>query len=247
MQQQNYFQLKHEYFEDAVNWKKFGYLMDYIKIHKPQRLLDVGSGRGIITLELHNLVPEIHGIEFSESNLQDAVRFRKETETDNVFFHKANGKRLPFRDNHFDLVICSQVLEHIENPQDVIREIARVAKDKVIIDVPTPLWETWQFSQWVWNRVKKPSRTLKRYREVRKEGTATIKRAFQPGHVNKWPPWKWHNIVKSNGIRIKNTYSCYMSPTKKFNMLSPIEDRFRTMRPFKYMGMAFFIEGEKRT
>lgn len=247
MQQQNYFQFKHDYFEDAVNWKKFEYLRGYIEKHKPERLLDVGSGRGIITLELHKLVKEIHGIEFSDENLKDALRFKKETEIDNVHFHRADGKKLPFRENHFDMVICSQVLEHIDNPEEVVREIVRVAKNKILIDVPTPLWETWQFSQWVLNKLKNPSRTMRRYKETRKDGTATIRRAFQPGHVNKWFPWKWHSMIKSNGIRIKNTHACYISPTKKFNVFSRIESRFRDKRPIKYMGMAFFIEGEKRT
>ncbi len=38
------------------------------------------------------------------------------------------GERLPFHDNAFDLVLCTQVLEHVEQPFEVVQEIHRVLK-----------------------------------------------------------------------------------------------------------------------
>lgn len=35
---------------------------------------------------------------------------------------------LPFKDENFDAVICNMVLEHVENPKDVLKEIYRVVK-----------------------------------------------------------------------------------------------------------------------
>lgn len=45
---------------------------------------------------------------------------------------------LPFEDNRFDAVLCAEVLEHIPTPllEKACSEIARVAKDKVVIGVP---------------------------------------------------------------------------------------------------------------
>lgn len=243
---QNFCQFRDDYFRDSVNRNKFVYLKHYILKNRPERLLDVGSGKGIIGLEMHKHVKEIHGLEYLESNLSEAERFKREISADNVYFQQGDGRKLPFPDNSFDMVVCSQVLEHIENPEEAVREIMRVSKHKVLIDVPTPLWEAWQLSYWSWNKIRNPRRALKRYKEVRQEGNVNMKMAFQPDHVNKWSPWKWKNLIENNGLRITETSSCYMSPIKKFNLLNPIEKKFRTKLPFKYMGMVFFIEAEKK-
>ena len=245
-ERQNYFQYRYDYFSDAVNRNKFTYLKEYVRRHDPSRLLEVGSGKGVLSIELRNLAREIYGIEFEPRRVEDSNRFKQETETDNVFFQRGDARKLPFPDNHFDMVICSQVLEHVENPEEAVREMMRVAKDVILVDVPTPVWEGWQFAQWGWNKLKNPGNTIKRYKETKVEGTASIKRAFQPGHVNKWSPWKWKNLLEENGLEIRETAGAYMSLTKKFNLLGPVEKMIRKTKPFSYMGMVFFIEAHKR-
>jgi SAM-dependent methyltransferase len=49
-----------------------------------------------------------------------------------------NVLEIPFEDNHFDLVICNHLLEHIENDLDAMKEIYRVLKKngKAILQVP---------------------------------------------------------------------------------------------------------------
>lgn len=34
-------------------------------------------------------------------------------------FANADGENLPFKDKEFDYVICNQVLEHVENPENL--------------------------------------------------------------------------------------------------------------------------------
>jgi len=49
-----------------------------------------------------------------------------------------DGKHLPFQNNSFDSLFCSEVLEHIFNPDDILQELNRVLKPgaKAIITVP---------------------------------------------------------------------------------------------------------------
>jgi len=42
----------------------------------------------------------------------------------------------PFPDNHFDVVISGNTLEHVEDLHKIIKEIARIAKDLIYITVP---------------------------------------------------------------------------------------------------------------
>jgi ubiquinone/menaquinone biosynthesis C-methylase UbiE len=43
---------------------------------------------------------------------------------------------LPFADRSFDAVLCMEVLEHLQHPADAVRELARVARDVVVLSVP---------------------------------------------------------------------------------------------------------------
>jgi SAM-dependent methyltransferase len=50
-----------------------------------------------------------------------------------------------YDDNSFDVVLCLDVLEHIENVQDLFDDLCRVSKQYVIIVLPNP-WSTFWFS-----------------------------------------------------------------------------------------------------
>ena len=52
------------------------------------------------------------------------------------------SKPLPFPDDSFDTIICSDVLEHIFEPKNVIEEMIRVCKDNgfIILNVPFDYW-----------------------------------------------------------------------------------------------------------
>ena len=45
---------------------------------------------------------------------------------------------LPFKDEVFDTVVMSEVLEHLEHPLDAFREVKRVCKSRIILTVPNP-------------------------------------------------------------------------------------------------------------
>ena len=66
-------------------------------------------------------------------DVQDLSHFYKDKN-----FVKLDGKRLPFEDNHFDFVIASHVLEHVEDFKFFIKELERVS-NKGYIELPTKL------------------------------------------------------------------------------------------------------------
>ena len=63
---------------------------------------------------------------------------------------RGSALRLPFRDTHFDRVVCAEVLEHVPDDGQALRELARVLKDDgtLAISVPTYLSEAvyWRIS-----------------------------------------------------------------------------------------------------
>lgn len=60
-----------------------------------------------------------------------------------------NVENLKYPDNHFDVVICSEVLEHLYNPIKAMGELKRVTKKKLIISIPyEPFFTIWRFMIW---------------------------------------------------------------------------------------------------
>ena len=67
----------------------------------------------------------------------------------------ADGQFLPFADNTFDYVICSHVLEHVEDPRQLIAELMRVAH-RGYIETPSEIGERiygWHYHNWVVNLI----------------------------------------------------------------------------------------------
>lgn len=67
----------------------------------------------------------------------------------------AKAEKIPFPDNSFDVILCFQVLEHIENPEKAISEMRRVLKDGGLLMLTThgTYHEHMQpYDYWRWTR-----------------------------------------------------------------------------------------------
>ena len=73
------------------------------------------------------------------SDIQDLSNFYKDKQ-----FVKITEKKLPFKDNEFDFVITSHVIEHVDDFQFFISEIERISK-KGYIELPTKLGDNLVF------------------------------------------------------------------------------------------------------
>jgi len=68
---------------------------------------------------------------------------------------EADGQYLPFRDKAFDYVICSHVLEHVEDPEKLIHELMRIAP-RGYIETPSEIAERlygWPYHNWLINLI----------------------------------------------------------------------------------------------
>ena len=92
-------------------------------------MLEVGSGGS----------PYLRSNVLCDPFLVSHDRFYEELITDRITVN-AFAEKLPFKDNSFDFVIASHVLEHSDNPEQFIKEIQRVAKAGYI-EVPDAFYE----------------------------------------------------------------------------------------------------------
>ena len=92
------------------------------------KFLDVACGTGEIIARLASeyLTVEFAGVDFTAAMIEKAKQ--KNVSLKNVNFQEANVTQLPFEDNLFDVVICSDAFHHFLNPDQALQEINRVLK-----------------------------------------------------------------------------------------------------------------------
>jgi len=115
----------------------FKYLLAEVKSMQPKSILDVGCGEGFTLEKLRNMGigERLVGVDFSESAIEIGHNAHPELDLKIGSIYE-----IPFKDNQFDLVICTEVLEHLDDPKKALSELARVCKGSCLISVPHEPW-----------------------------------------------------------------------------------------------------------
>jgi len=100
----------------------------------PSRALDIGAGAGGNTRVLRSAGWESTALEFSDAG----VELARARGLDVV---QGDARQIPFPDDHFGLVLAYDVLEHIEEDEQVVAEMARVLQPggRALIAVPADM------------------------------------------------------------------------------------------------------------
>lgn len=107
--------------------------MKTLKPLKPKNILDVGCGEGFTLIKLKHakIGQNFEGVD----NSDDALKIGKKLNP-KLNIKKGDIYKLPYEDNSFDLLICTEVLEHLKDPQKAVNELRRVSSKYVIFSVP---------------------------------------------------------------------------------------------------------------
>jgi SAM-dependent methyltransferase len=100
-----------------------------------QTVLDVGCGPGTITADLAALVApgQVTGVDTGDDILGRAAGTAAERGLENVRFTTADVHDLDFPDDSFDVVHAHQVLQHVGDPVQALREMRRVCRPGGIV------------------------------------------------------------------------------------------------------------------
>lgn len=98
-------------------------------------VLDIASGSGYGTFQLAKFAKSIVGVDVSE----DAILYsRKHYASNNIVYVKGDGKRIPADDHVFDVVVCFETIEHLDDYHVFMAEINRVLKPDGLLVLSTP-------------------------------------------------------------------------------------------------------------
>lgn len=132
---------------------------------------------------------------------------------------QADGMNLPFATGSFDLVLTSEVIEHILEPEKMMREIHRVLVPGGAVVVTTPNWQSF-FGLARWGAEK----LLKR----------AVTSDNQP--VDQWStPNSLSTLLSENGLKPQNQYGAWFFPPTGLGMKrlpdNPMAGLFRFLLP----------------
>ncbi len=158
-------------------------LIALITESKAGSILDAGCGEGftLSLLKRSKLGKKLVGIDFEDDALKLAQKINPL-----LNISKASIYDLPYKNNEFDLVICSEVLEHLTDPVKAISEIVRVSKKYVLISVPNePYFMLANFLR----------------------GKYLSHWGNHPEHINHWTSSAIKLFAESHGLKVKKIFT----------------------------------------
>lgn len=103
-----------------------GYLLPHLR--STHTLLDVGAGPGTITADLATRVRRVTATEVGPDQLDLARQTAQARQISNIDFAVADVHALDIPDASYDVTHAHQVLQHVADPVQALREMARVTK-----------------------------------------------------------------------------------------------------------------------
>lgn len=119
------------------------HLQEYLPKVSRLKILDLGCGAGGVCVSLANRNNRVVGLDL-DKKLINLTKINVEDSEDGfpnyggVSEIRASGTSIPFKDETFDLIVCNDVIEHLDEQKELISEIYRVLKEGGYLYLTTP-------------------------------------------------------------------------------------------------------------
>jgi 2-polyprenyl-6-hydroxyphenyl methylase/3-demethylubiquinone-9 3-methyltransferase len=123
---------------------RFAFFDPIVGDWRGKAVLDLGCGGGFMAEALTERGATVTGIDPSEAAIAAARRHAEANDLE-IDYRVSGGERLPFANGVFDIVVCVDVLEHVEDLKRVLTEIRRVLRPNGVFLFDT-INRTWMAS-----------------------------------------------------------------------------------------------------
>lgn len=127
--------------EDRISRVRAKVLPAVLQEIKGEKILDIGSGFGTLTLEIAKNNPDskVYGVDIHSSHTGQAQMNARILGVPNLEFRTGNIYSLPFESDFMDAATCFYMLHHLEDLKLALMEIKRVLKKGGILTAVEPL------------------------------------------------------------------------------------------------------------
>jgi 2-polyprenyl-3-methyl-5-hydroxy-6-metoxy-1,4-benzoquinol methylase len=167
------------------------------------RLLEIGCGAGFFLREAKAAGFEVHGLELNEKNVSK-VREQLGPTILNIDLFKAS-----YPAGHFDVIYMRDVFEHVPHPNEMLRELNRIAKPGALLFIEVPNIEGLI------------------YKLVQERHVCIF--GFE--HLNYWSPATLERILASNGFESRRVFHSSLDFTVGDVVASYVRPSFTTLYP----------------
>lgn len=173
-------------------------ILNGLDIQDTDQVLDAGGGDGFYTKLVHELTEaEITLYDFDPNALNSARSNLKDL--DRITILEGSVMEMPFPDNAFDKIVCTEVLEHVPDDTKAMRELLRVLKPggRVAITVPNLNFPfLWDPLNWTMQNIFK--------RPIKNSIWSDFFAGIWYGHTRLYEVDKLHDQLKQVGFGIKD-------------------------------------------
>ncbi len=155
-------------------------LVEVKKQYQITTICEVGCGEGELLKILHTHFPKakLYACDLASNEISKA---KINTKGLKVSFSQQNAENLHiYANQQFDLVVCCEVLEHLELPKKGLAELKRISRTAL---VSVPVEPLWRFLN------------LLRFKYVKHLGNT-------PGHLNHWSADSFQNLLRKRSLKV---------------------------------------------
>ena len=118
--------------------KRLSFIREQVSAHLGKvegEVLDIGCGNGIISINLGAAGFNVVGVDVSDKAIEIA---NKQNPFPNVSFEVLPAEKLEAYTKQYDIIVCSEVLEHLQDPSRLVEELTKNLKPSGILIVTVP-------------------------------------------------------------------------------------------------------------
>ena len=130
-------------------------MLQFMGLGGREKIIDVGCGSGTFSRALAQKYPnaKITGSDISKSAISFARKKAGDEKLGNARFICASISSLPVKSGSFDVAVVSHLIEHVENPENDLREINRALRRNGTLILTTPNYlSLWPLAEMVFDR-----------------------------------------------------------------------------------------------
>ena len=220
-----YFDLHHDrYFEDYykrdkfhpkwVRHKKILEIIEDRKLSDNSKIADIGCGPGLLARDLSKMGFKGAGLDSSNNMINTAVDIFKDVGDENKWrFQVGDAENTPFKDNEFNVVVASGLIEYMDEDEKLLRELNRITLiDGLLIINIVNSWGYATCLNDLTKYLKKIPGVMTALSRIRRAILSSEYGADDLGFTpRKHNFWKFKKLCQSNGFTLENNYCHHFS------------------------------------